>query len=85
MRIHLHIERVVLEGVQVDQPRILRKTLEQGLTEHLQEGGLSPELRPGIAMPQVRGGAIALGRGSHPARLGTQIAVAVYHGIGGRK
>jgi hypothetical protein len=33
----------------------------------------------------VRGGAIELGQGSNPARLGTQIAGAVYRGIGARK
>jgi len=85
MKIHLHIERLVLDGVAVDQPRILREALAQELTSRLTEGGLSPELRPGGALPYLRGGAIELGQGSHPARLGTQIAGAVYRGIGARK
>ena len=85
MKIHLHIERVVLEGVAVDQPRILRKALEQELTGRLKEGGLSPELSAGVAVPHMRGGEIELARGSHSARLGTQIGGALYRGIGAKK
>ena len=85
MNIHLHIERLVLDGVAVDQPRILRRALERELTSRLMEGGLLPELRSGGAVPHVRGGAIELSQRSHPARLGSQIAGAVYRGIGARK
>jgi hypothetical protein len=81
----LHIERLVLEGVAVDQPRILREALAQELTSRLTEGGLAPELRGGGAVPSLRGGAIELGQSSHPAKLGTQIAGAVYRGIGTSK
>jgi hypothetical protein len=85
MKIHLHIERLVLDGVAVDQPRILHRALELELTNRLMEGGLSPELRSGGAVPRVRGGAIELSQSSNSARLGTQIAGAVYRGIGARK
>ena len=85
MKIHLHIERVALDGVAVDQPRILRRALQQELASRLMQGGLSPDLRSGGAVPRVRAGAIELGQGSNPARLGTQIAGAVYRGIGARK
>jgi len=85
MNINVHIERVVLDGVPVDQPRILRRALERELTSRLMEGGLLPELRSGGAVPHVRGGAIELSQRSHPARLGSQIAGAVYRGIGARK
>lgn len=85
MKVHLHIERLVLEGVAIDQPGVLRRALAQELTGLLMEGGLSPELRHGGAVPSVRGGAIELGQGSNPARLGAQIAGAVYRGIGARK
>jgi hypothetical protein len=85
MRIHLHIERLVLDGVAVERPSILRKALEQELSSRLMEGGLSPELRSGGAVPHVGGGAIELSHGSHPAQLGRQIAGAVYRGIGARE
>jgi hypothetical protein len=83
--IHLHIERLVLDGVTVDQPRVLRTALEQELTTRLKEGGLSPELHGGGAVPHVHGGAIEIGRGHHPETLGAQIAGAVYSGIGEKK
>jgi hypothetical protein len=85
MKISVHIERVVLDGVPVDEPLVLRGALEKELAHRLTEGGLSPELRQGVALPYVRGGAIELGEGQHPARLGTQVAGAVYRGIGARK
>ena len=85
MRIRLHIERLVIDGVAVDQPRILRQALEQELSGRLREGGLSSELRSGGAVPQMRGGAIQFSQESHPARLGSQIAGAVYRGIGARE
>ena len=85
MKIHLHIERLVLDGMAVDQPRTLGAALERELTIRLRDGGLSAEFRAGGAVPHVRGGAIELGRGSHPAKLGTQIAGAVYRGIGAKK
>jgi len=85
MKIHVHIERLVLEGVAVDRPRALRAALEEELTGRLIEGGLSPGLRRGGAVPSVRADAIELGPGSHPQRLGCQIAGAIYRGIGARK
>ena len=85
MKIHLHIERLVLDGVAVDQPRVLSKALQQELSGRLMEGGLSSELHSGGALPQVRGGAIELSQGSHAARVGSQIAGAVYRGIGAKK
>jgi hypothetical protein len=85
MKIHLHVERLVLEGVPVEHPHILRKALEQQLTGRLREGTLSPEISSGGAVPYLHGGTVELGQGSHPARLGTQIAGAVYRGIGARE
>ena len=85
MKIHLHIDRLVLDGVAVDQHRILRRALEQELASRLMQGGLSLDLRSGGAVPSMRGSAIELGQGSNPTRLGAQIAGAVYRGIGARK
>jgi hypothetical protein len=85
MKIHLHIERLVIDGVAIDQPRILGKALEQELSGRLIEGGLSSELSAGVALPHMRGGEIEIARGSHSARLGTQIGGAVYRGIGAKK
>jgi hypothetical protein len=85
VKINVQIERVVVDGVAVDQPKILRNALEQELTGRLKEGGLSPDLSAGVAVPHMRGGEIQRAQDSHPAKLGTQIAGAVYRGIGGRE
>ena len=58
MKITLHIERVVLDGMPLEHPRTLRKAIERELAGRLREGGLSPEFRAGGAVSWVRGGAI---------------------------
>jgi hypothetical protein len=85
MNINVHIERVVLDGVRVGETRGMRRTMERELTRLLAEGGLSPEFHGGGALPSVRGGTIGLEKGCPAARLGAQVAGAVYHGIGVRK
>ena len=85
MKINVHIERVVLDGVPTDHPRLVRHALEKELTVRLAEGGLSQEFRLGGAVSYIAGGAIEIGK-EHPAgRLGTQLGGAVYRGIGGRQ
>ena len=85
MNIRLHIDRVVLDGIAVERPQLLRAALERELSNSLRRGGLSPQLRSGIALPSIRGGAIELERNPTPAKLGSRIARAVYHGIGATK
>jgi hypothetical protein len=85
MKIHLHIDRLVLDGIPVDQPRALRAALEKELTSRLRRGGLSQEIHSGGAVPSIRGGAIDIGHSPTSPRLGTQIAGAVYRGIGASK
>ena len=83
MKIKIHIERVILEGVTVDHPRALRRSLEKELSQQLRQGSLSPEFRKAGAVPYVGAGVIEIGRRQPAAKLGTQIARAVYGGIGG--
>jgi hypothetical protein len=85
MKINVHIERVILDGVEVDHPIRFRRSLEKELARRLKEGGVSAEFRQGGIRPYVAGGAIRLNEGHDAARLGTQIAGAAYHGIGGRR
>lgn len=85
MKINLHIERLVLEGLPVEQPHILRRSLEADLAGRLMEGGISEELRAQRSAPHVLGGAMRVEQKPGSARLGTQIASAVYHGIGARR
>ena len=83
MKIMVHIERVIVDGVSVERPRVLQSALQRELTERLREGGLSSELRQGVAVPYVGGGVISIAREQPAGALGSQIAGAVYRGIGG--
>ncbi len=87
MKIKLHIERLVLDGLPIarTQGGKVRAAVEQELTRLLAIGGVSHELRPGGAMPSLRGGNIQLGKGSQPGKLGQEIARAVYSGVGSKK
>ena len=84
MSVRLHIDRLVLDGIDVrhaDRPH-LQSAIESELARLIAAGGLSPELAGGIAMPSVRAPQIALKAGAKPAQLGAAIAGAVYGGVG---
>jgi hypothetical protein len=87
MKIDLHIERLILDGLPVSslQGARLRAAIEKELARLLSAHGLSDELRGGIALPRVRAGAMRFGKDQPPARLGQSIARAVYEGIGNSK
>lgn len=85
MTIHLHIEQLVLDGLQVDNRRALQSAIQNELTRRITEGGLSSELRSNAAVPSLNGGVINFGHDRRPATLGHQIANAVYRGIGAKK
>jgi hypothetical protein len=86
MRINVHIERLILDGLPVTsaQGPHVQGALEKELARLLAIGGLSDELRDGITVPRLRAGALQLARDDGPARLGQGIARAVREGIGTR-
>jgi hypothetical protein len=83
MNINLHIERLVLDGVNIasDQRHVLQASVETELTRLLTDGGLSPNLTRGMAVPQISTGGIQL-TNNNPMQLGQQIAQSVYGSIG---
>ena len=84
MHINLHIERLVLDGISLspgDRP-LLQAAVEAELTRLLASGGLSGALQSGGVLYNVRTASIQLANDGNPARLGKQIAGAVYGGIG---
>lgn len=83
MNINLHIERLVLDGVNIapEQRRILQVSVETELTRLLTNGGLSPGLVQGAALSRLSAAGIQL-TGNNPTQLGRQIAQSVYGGIG---
>jgi hypothetical protein len=84
MNINLHIERLILEGIPLSpahRPQ-LQAAAAAELSRLLAAGGLSPALLAGGALPFVPAAAIQLDAGGGPAQWGTQIAQAVYSGLG---
>lgn len=83
MNINLHIERLLLDGVSIapDQRHILQASVEAELTRLLTDGGLSPSLAQGIALPRISTDGIQL-TGNNPTQIGQHIAQSVYEGIG---
>jgi len=84
MKITVHIERLVLDGIDIpySERPLLQAAVEGELARMLAAGGLSADLAPGGARPRVPGGTIRLEGGNDPCNLGTRIAQAVYGGIG---
>ena len=84
MNVRLHIDRLVLDGIEIgpaDRPR-LQAAIEQELARLIGAGGISPELAGGVALPSVSAPQIALAPDAKPAQLGASIAGAVYGGVG---
>jgi hypothetical protein len=91
MKIHVHIERLILDGlplgpgggvrVQAAVEAELARLLAQGGGA---EGGVAEAWPTGGAVPGVPATAIQLEAGARPAEIGGQIARSVYGGIGGR-
>jgi hypothetical protein len=84
MKITVHIERLVLDGLTVtpaERPA-MRVAVEKELTRLLARDGLSHQLRSAGALPRVTGGNLRLSQGNKPAQLGRQVARAVHSGIG---
>ncbi len=84
MKINVHIEHLILEGLPAAkrQGPLVQAAVEAELARLLALNGLSPELRPGGAVPGVSASSIQLDRQRHPTGLGRRIARAVYSGIG---
>lgn len=84
MNINLHIERLVLDGLDIapEQRSILQAAVEGELSRLLTERGLSPSLGQGTAVPRLSGQDMQIIRTSSPTELGQQIAQSVYGGIG---
>jgi hypothetical protein len=83
MNINLHIERLVLDGVNLapGQRQLLQASVETELTRLLTAGGLSANLAQGTALPRLSTSGIQM-TGNNPTQMGRQIAQSVYGGIG---
>lgn len=83
MKINLHIERLVLDGLAVEpqQRHLLQAALEAELGGLLAQNGLGSSLSSGGAFRSVQADAISVGESSGPDGLGRQIAQSIHGGI----
>ena len=83
MTIHVHIERLVLDGLPVarTQRGTLAGALETELGRLLAGEGIGPGLTAGGALTQLRAGELRLGGARGAGTLGTQIATAIHTGM----
>lgn len=84
MRIVLHIDRLVLDGLPItgaDGPR-LRRALARELSRLLASGGVAAGLSGGTALPRVAAPRLTTIGHEKPSALGRKIAHAIYAGIG---
>ena len=84
MNIHVHIERLILDGLPVTtaQGPLVQAAVESEISRLLGADGLSASLRVGGALPSVAGGTIELRSNPGPVDLGKQIATAVSGALG---
>lgn len=85
MRIDVHIDRLILEGLPLTrhQGPLVQAAVKQELARLLAADGLSEEARAGGAVAHVKAAGFELREGDHPRRLGQQIARSVYRIAGG--
>ncbi len=83
MKINLHIERLVLEGLPLSSRHapIVQLAVEQELTRLLRSNGIGPGLISGGGMPHAPGGNMQLATEASPRQMGTQIAQSVHEGL----
>jgi hypothetical protein len=83
MKINLHIERLVLEGLPLSsgQAPIVQLAVQQELTRLLQSNGIAPALISGGAMAHAPSGNMQLATEASPRQMGTQIAQSVHEGL----
>lgn len=84
MNVNLHIERLVLDGLELDPAKrdSFKSGIERELTALLTAGGIGSQLSAGVAVPRIDGPSFQVQRDNSPLQLGRQIAGSIYGGIG---
>lgn len=88
MKVQLHIERLVIEGVSPGQARRIGASLERELSRLIAEGGL-PQSWGGAAplenqeIPRLDAGFLEKPAGEPPQGLGSRLAHQLYRGGNG--
>jgi len=85
--IHLYVDRLILNGLAVERTQASHVTMaiEAELTRLLIENGLMTSMQTDIAVPSMRANSIQLTSDTSPGQIGTQIAQAIFSGIGNKR
>jgi hypothetical protein len=83
MKINLHVERLVLEGLELTprERRLLQETASAELARLLHEGGLAPFPAGGLDISRLQAPSISPGVPRDPVALGEAIARSLYGGL----
>ena len=83
MNVHLHIDRLVLEGLPVTaaQGPLVQAAVEAELAWLLTDRGLAPGLLAGGALRRTTGTALGMSPDATPGELGTGVARSVHGGL----
>ena len=80
--IDLHIEELVLDGFAPTDRRAIAEAVQRELTRLLTDQGIHPSLSNGYEAERVDGGAFHVQPGARGNAIGTQVAQAIYGGLG---
>jgi hypothetical protein len=79
--IELHIEELVLEGLEGSDHRIIGEAVERELSRLFAEQGVPPSLENGGKIDNLDGGAFEMTPGSRAEVVGSRVARTVYGGL----
>lgn len=84
MNINLHIERLILDGINIGpgQGAKVKAAVALEMSRLFAEGGVGSALQSGGTFPDMRTRSIQVSQEIQPNRLGQQIARTVYGSIG---
>lgn len=85
MKIEIHIERLVLDGLPITsaQGMRVRRAVERELGRLFQDGAMAPYLAGGEVLPKLSAPQFRFARRDGPSAIGKQIANSVYAGLRG--
>lgn len=84
MKINVHIERLVLEGLPLSRAQgpLVQRAVEAELARLLAGSGVANELSSAGKIPRAQGSPVRYANEASPRQLGTQIAQSVHAGLG---
>lgn len=87
MKIRIHVDRLILEGLPVTshQGPLVQAAMEAELTRLFTDSDFTAGLQSSVAVPNLQANAIQLSATNTPTQMGNQIAGSVYSRIGDKR